>query len=629
MKRLSSYHNFILIIIADMILLSISCYAAFMLRFNFSIPAHLSGLVYRTVPMAVIIKLITFYFFDLYRGMWRYTSTHDLMNVIKAAVVSSLLLVTLLVYTHGFTGFARSTFIIDLVLTILLISGSRIGIRLFFDFMSRKNTGEWSLLKSFSLKPKTGAKKVLILGAGDAGEKIFREIRSNPELRYHVMGFIDDDPAKWNKLIHNTTVLGNTEEIKSIVDRLKIEEIIIALPSATSEQMRRIVAHCKETGISFKTLPSLGELIDGRISIKSIRDVAYRDLLGREAVRLDENRIGAYLKNVRVLVTGAGGSIGSELCRQICRFRPECLVLLERAESPLYDMELELKKNFPSIHIFPALADVRDRKRLSDIFSTTHPQVVFHAAAYKHVPMLEIQPWEAITNNVTGTRNIVEIAKKFQVDRFVMVSTDKAVRPTNVMGASKRICELLVQGENGCREGTPRFMTVRFGNVVGSVGSVVPLFKKQIENGGPVTITHPDVTRYFMMIPEACQLILQAGAMGKGGETFILDMGTPVKIVDMAKDLIRLSGFEPEVDIDIEYIGLRPGEKLFEELITEGEGILPTTHEKIMVLSGLTCDLNELHDEIEGMVKLAQSQDATGIRSRLKKIIPEYRPAEN
>ena len=629
MKRLLSYHNFLLIIITDIILLSISCYAAFMLRFNFNIPDDFTGLVYRTVPMAVIIKLITFYFFDLYRGMWRYTSTNDLMNVIKASVISSLLLITLLVYTHGFSGFARSTLVIDLVLTILLISGSRVSIRLYFDVMGRKDSADGNLLKSFTLKRNKGAKKILIIGAGDAGEKIFREIRGNPGLNYRVMGFIDDDPAKWNKLIHNTTVLGEASELKTFVERLKIEEIIIALPSATSEQMRRIVTHCKETGISFKTLPSLGELIDGRISVKSIRDVAYRDLLGREAVRLDEKRIGGYIQNARVLVTGAGGSIGSELCRQICRFRPEMIVLCERAESPLYEIELELKKNFPSIRIIPALADVRDRNRLSDIFKKTQPHVVFHAAAYKHVPMLEIQPWEAITNNVVGTRNIVEICKQFKVDRFVLVSTDKAVRPTNVMGASKRVCELLVQGENSCGEDKPRLMIVRFGNVVGSVGSVVPLFKKQIETGGPVTITHPDVTRYFMMIPEACQLILQTGAMGKGGETFILDMGTPVKIVDMAKDLIRLSGFEPEVDIPIEYIGLRPGEKLYEELITEGEGILPTTHEKIMVLSGASCDLNELNSEIKSIVQLAQSQDAEGIRSQLKKIIPEYRPASN
>ena len=383
---------------------------------------------------------------------------------------------------------------------------------------------------------------------------------------------------------------------------------------------------CKKSGIPFKTVPGMGELIDGKVTIRAIREVAYRDLLGREVVRLDEERIGGYLKDARVMVTGAGGSIGSELCRQICRFHPRSLVLYENAESPLYEIDIELKGGFPGIKIVPVLGDIRNQGQLDKAFSAHRPRVVFHAAAYKHVPMMEIHPWKAVMNNILGTRNVIDTSSRYGVSRFVLVSTDKAVRPTNVMGASKRVAELLTQNQNGCGLSRTRYMTVRFGNVVGSVGSVVPLFRKQIEKGGPVTVTHPEVTRYFMTIPEACQLILQAGAMGEGGEIFILDMGTPIKIVDMARDLIRLSGFEPDVDIEIVFVGLRPGEKLYEELITEGEGVVPTTHEKIMVLRGKPCDQALLNGAVESLSGLAQEQHNAGIKAKLVQVVEDYRP---
>jgi FlaA1/EpsC-like NDP-sugar epimerase len=344
-------------------------------------------------------------------------------------------------------------------------------------------------------------------------------------------------------------------------------------------------------------------------------------------IKLDQERIGATIRGKRVLVTGAAGSIGWELCRQVCRFRPERLVLYERAESPLYELELELKHRFHSVKIVPQLADIRDRQQLEKAFEASRPHVVFHAAAYKHVPMLELHPWKAVKNNICGTRNLIDVATKFAVERFVFVSTDKAVRPVNVMGATKRVAEMLVQGVNGHGSSRSRFITVRFGNVVGSAGSVVPLFRKQIAAGGPVTVTHPEVTRYFMTIPEACQLILQAGAMGEGREIFILDMGTPVKIDDMARDLIRLSGYEPAVDIKIEYIGLRPGEKLYEELITDGEGIVPTTHEKIMVLEGTTCNPQLLNGNIDDLARLAHDQDVEKIKRKLQEIVPEYEPS--
>jgi FlaA1/EpsC-like NDP-sugar epimerase len=390
--------------------------------------------------------------------------------------------------------------------------------------------------------------------------------------------------------------------------------------------MRALLALCEESGLPSKTVPGMGELIDGKVSIKAIRDVDYRDLLGREVIRLDEDRISKYLEKASVLVTGAGGSIGSELCRQICRFDPSCLILYDRAESALYEIDLELRTDYPEVEVVTILGDIRDRRQLSIALSSYQPQVVFHAAAYKHVPMMELHPWKAVRNNILGTRHVMEISKEHGVERFVLVSTDKAVRPANVMGASKRVAELLVQNQNGCGSDKTKFITVRFGNVVGSAGSVVPLFKKQIERGGPVTVTHPEVARYFMTIPEACQLILQAGAMGEGGEIFLLDMGTPVKIVDMARDLIRLSGFEPEEDIKIKFVGLRPGEKLFEELITSGEGIVPTSHEKIMVLRGETCDQDRLNAVIEELISLAQEQDSEGIRAKLQEIVKDYRP---
>jgi FlaA1/EpsC-like NDP-sugar epimerase len=439
-----------------------------------------------------------------------------------------------------------------------------------------------------------------------------------------VVGFLDDNPDKVGMKIHGVPVLSAISDIEPAAKKVNADEALIAIPSANSKQMRGFVEICDKSGLKFKTMPGMGELINGQITVNAIREVAYRDLLGREIIKLEEEKIGTYLKGKSVLVTGAGGSIGSELCRQICRFKPRRIALYERAESSLYEIELEIKRNFSNTEILAQLADTRDRNQLEKAFEASKPEVVFHAAAYKHVPMLELQPWKAVKNNIQGTRNLVDFANRFKVNRFVFVSTDKAVRPTNVMGATKRVSEMLVQGQNGYGLSHTKFMIVRFGNVAGSVGSVIPLFKKQIKNGGPVTVTHPEVTRFFMTIPEACQLILQAGAMGHGGEIFILDMGTSIKIADMAVDLIRLSGFEPDVDIKIEYVGLRPGEKLYEELITEGEGILPTSHEKIMVLKGADCNLQVLNGSIDDIIKLTRSQDAEIIKAKLREIVPEY-----
>jgi FlaA1/EpsC-like NDP-sugar epimerase len=622
------YKNFLIVLAIDTFLIAFAWYFANLLRFNFDIPPDSIAAITRLVPIILGTKVVIFYLFDLYKGMWRYTSIDDLLNIIKASGISSLLVVTVVAFTHGLAGFARAAFVIDWVLTIFLIAGYRMAIRLYFWLGPKDRLSSFRFLTLFKLKKgeRSGAKKLLILGAGDCGEKIYREIQDNASLRYEVVGFLDDDLTKVGKLLHGVPILGTTSELKNLAQRIGAQETLIAIPSATSAQMRALLARCEESGLPSKTVPGMGELIDGKVSVKAIRDVDYRDLLGREVIRLDEDRIAAYLEKARVLVTGAGGSIGSELCRQICRFNPSCLILYERAESPLYEIDLELRADYPGAKVVSILGDIRDRSQLSRALSDYQPQVVFHAAAYKHVPMMELQPWKAVRNNILGTRHVMELSREQGVERFVLVSTDKAVRPVNVMGASKRVAELLVQYQNGCELGRTKFITVRFGNVVGSVGSVVPLFKKQIERGGPVTVTHPEVTRYFMTIPEACQLILQAGAMGEGGEIFILEMGTPIKIVDMARDLIRLSGFDPDVDIKIEFVGLRPGEKLFEELITSGEGIVPTSHEKIMVLRGKRCDQDRLNAVIDELTKLAQEQNGAGIRAKLQEIVEDYTP---
>jgi len=628
-KKLQS--NLPVVLLIDGLFFTMAWYGAFWLRFNFQIPESNQGLITRSIAFVVPVNVLAFYFYDLYRGMWRYTSLNDLANIIKATTISSMIIFLAIYFSHGFMNFARSALIIDWFLVIFLTAGYRVGMRLYFGLIKGDEIAHNPIRQLFlkNGKGKSDASRLVIIGAGDCGEMIYREIRDNASLKYKVVGFLDKDVKKHGRQIHGIPILGSPDNIPMIATEMRVDEFLIAIPSATSDQMRNIVLQCKESGIAHKTVPGMGELIDGRVTVQAIREVQYRDLIGREVVNLEEARIGEYLENARVLVTGAGGSIGSELCRQICRFKPETLMLFERAESQLYDIDLELKSNFPYVKMIPVLADIRDRQQLKMAFEANRPQVIFHAAAYKHVPLIETHPWKGVRNNIVGTRNLVETANTFKVNRFVFVSTDKAVRPTNVMGSTKRVAELVVQGQNNCNASQTKFMTVRFGNVIGSIGSVIPLFKKQIAAGGPVTVTHPEMTRYFMTIPEAAQLILQAGSMGDGSEIFILDMGTPIKIVDMARDLISFSGLEPDRDIKIEFIGLRPGEKLYEELITEGEGIVPTSHEKIMVLKGQNCDQDVLNKKIDELRELAYEQDGEGIRKLLKEIVPEYTPTSH
>ncbi|MFO7802525.1 MAG: nucleoside-diphosphate sugar epimerase/dehydratase [Desulfovermiculus sp.] len=621
------HRNFILVLLFDALLLCASLYAANLIRFDLHVPSKHLELYFWALPVVLPVKLGVFYFFDLYHGMWRYTSISDLINVIKASFASTLLIVFLLLYINRFQGYSRSVFVIDLLLTIMCISGFRVAVRFFYE-RSFKDLALGAVLKKTLRRmgpPLKDRQKLLIVGAGDCGEKMYREIRDSGRLQSEVVGFVDDDPVKRGRKIHGTPVYGPVDRLREIKNRLKATQVLIALPSARGQEMRRIVDCCKQSGLSYKTVPSMAELIDGRVTYSSIRDVAYQDLLGREAVRLDQEKIGAYLRGQCVLVTGAGGSIGSELCRQICRYRPESLVLFERGENLLYHIEMEVHKRFPHIRIVPLLADVQDLTQVELCFRKYRPQTVFHAAAYKHVPMLENQPWSPVTNNIMGTANLIQASKDFGAQRFVFVSTDKAVRPANIMGASKRVAEMLIQSQNSCNKSQDtRFVCVRFGNVVGSAGSVVPLFQKQIEKGGPVTVTHPDVARYFMTISEACQLILQAGGMGQGGEIYILDMGRSIRIVDMASDLIRLSGLEPEQDVTIQYTGLRPGEKLFEELVAAEEDVVSTDHEKIMAVRSPDGKLEGLLEQIDLLLQAAQNQDEKKIRALFKRIVPEF-----
>jgi len=622
MRNIIHNKNFYLVLLLDFFLIVAAYFLAYLLRFEGQIPIKEWKSLTDTLPYIVPFKLSVFMFFGLYKGMWRYTSLVDLFNILKGTIISSGIVMIAILFIYRFEGFPRSVFVLDWILTSFFIAGVRVAIRL---LLSERERGLKFLFQNPFSKRRTirPQKRLLIIGAGDAGEKMLREIRDNPRLNYEVVGFLDDDPKKRGVRIHGVTVLGSVSRIHDMAYRDEMDEILIAVPSASAKQMRRIIEACEATGLKSRTTPGIGELIDGKISFKTVREVSFEDLLGRDPVNLDMKSIGNYLADKVVLVSGAGGSIGTELCRQIALFQPKNLILLDKTENSLFHIEMEFRQRFPNIFVTSVLGDVKYRSYLNKHFAYYRPQVVFHAAAYKHVPIVELNPWEAVFNNILGTKNIVEMSHKFGIERFIMISTDKAVRPSSVMGATKRVAEMITS----CYASNPsRFVSVRFGNVIGSEGSVVHLFKKQIERFGPVTVTHPEITRYFMTVPESCKLILQAGALGEGGEIFILDMGTPIKILDMARDLIRRSGFKPDVDIEIKFIGLRPGEKLHEELITEGEGIVRTPYDKIFVLKGDTFDLNWLYGKIEELVKLANEQDAEGIKSKLKEILPEYQP---
>jgi len=608
--------NFYILFGLDAVFIYLSFIISVFLRYEFIFPDELIHfLSIGPLLTILLIKLTSFSYFGLYRGMWRYTSIWDMLNVIKANIFASVTYVTLIWFTVGFQGISRAVFLIDFMILTVLAGSSRVGVRMFFNHILQAIRPKY---------PSHSIKNVIIIGAGNTGQTILRQSLEEPDEKIKVVGILDDNPNKIGSRIHDVPVLGSISSLKDV--HISYDEILICVPSANRKQMRDIIEICKESGKVFKSLPSISELVQGRVTISEFREVSLVDLLGREEVSLDKNSINKLINGKRVLITGAGGSIGSELVRQCLKYKPAIMVMLDLSEYNLFEMDREIIALESSILFKPVLCDIRDKDVLAQVFDEFEPQVVLHAAAYKHVPMQETFPWEAVKTNVLGTTNLTQIALQHMVEKFVLVSTDKAVKPVNVMGATKRLAELIVQSAN---TGSTEFMAVRFGNVLGSSGSVIPIFQEQIRNGGPVTVTDPDMQRYFMSVSEASQLILQAGALGEGGEVFVLDMGEPLRILDIANELIRLSGYEPELDIPINFIGPRPGEKKVEELVLDSEMLDHTRHDKIFVLKDHTITPKVLDFIKSGIydLELGISQNsANQIRRKLSSILPEYDP---
>ncbi|KJS66607.1 MAG: polysaccharide biosynthesis protein [Peptococcaceae bacterium BICA1-7] len=600
--------RFLFLLIIDAVLVTFGLLIAFYLRFmgeeglfNYYLNESIEIFF-----LAIVIYLTSFIKFRIYNRFWTYASTGELLAVINSVSIgalgtiaaSSLLRMTL----------PRSIIILSWAFTILLIGGSRFAWRLYVE--NKKSNGI------------SYGRKALIVGAGDAGAMVARELSNNKHIDLKPVGYVDDDPSKRNMSLLGIPVLGNREEIPDIINRHKIDEIIIAMPSVDGQSIREIVQISQSTQCSIKILPGVYEIIDGRVSIDRLRPLQLEDLLHREPVNVSLEGIAGYLKGKVVIVTGAGGSIGSELCRQIAVFEPSLLIVLGHGENSIHKIWHELGRNFPELNLVIEIADVRDSERIEHIFNRYQPQVVFHAAAHKHVPLMEMHPVESVKTNVFGTRNVANAALMVNAEVFIMISTDKAVNPSSVMGATKRLAELMVN--KLINQKRTIFASVRFGNVLGSNGSVVQVFRDQIRRGGPITVTHPDMTRFFMTIPEAVSLVIQAGTMARGGEIFVLDMGEPVKILDLAYDMIRLSGYEPERDIDIVFTGIRPGEKLFEELMTLEEGTSSTCHSKIFVARSCLVDNTRLQKEIEYLEMQTADIDGERIFEVLKKVIPGF-----
>ena len=602
-------HRIWLIALSQVVLIACSYYCSFALRLDLPLDRASRAQFWETLPVILVIKLVVFYHFGLLRGWWRYVGMSDVLNIAGTAFVSAALAYGLIVVGIRVSGYPRSVVLIDMVLTMAFVGGARVMVRAYTE-RARKYDGQ---------------KNTLIVGAGQAGRSIAQQMRSKPDLPYYPIGFVDDDPTKIGVKINGLKVLGSTETLSHLITKHQAECVLIAIPSAKGRVVEQIIDSCRENKVTFKILPAIAEVLDRPDSIKAARRIRIEDLLSRQPVRLDLERIRHRLENRVVLITGAGGSIGTELLRQVTNFRPRRLVLLDRSENDLFKISSELSKRFPEVNHVTVVGDILDVNRLREIFALYQPNSVFHAAAYKHVPMMETNCFQAIVNNVFGTYNVALLAKQYHADDFVLISSDKAVNPTNVMGVTKRIAEKIVLS---LQVNKTRFIAVRFGNVLGSNGSVVPVFEEQIAAGGPVTVTHPEAKRYFMTIAEAVQLVLQASAMGKGGEIFVLDMGEPVKIIDLAARMIRLAGLELDRDIRIAITGLRPGEKLFEEVKLEGEGIKPTPHEKIRVLEGGTVAFEQVRAWLEDLSGMVDSGNVHALIKKLVSIVPEYFPSE-
>ncbi len=601
----------------DLFMIPIAWFGAYWLRFNLDpIAEGFLNQALMLLPVIWIVQGGMFWYFGLYRGIWRFASIPDLVRIVKAVAAGVVVAATVCFILTRLQSVPRSIFILDGILLVLLLGGPRF----IYRWAKDRNFYRWIQDKQIDANAET--KNTLIVGAGKAGEMLVRDLLRAPRGLYRPVAFVDDNHKKIGKEIQGVPVTASCDEIPRLVTRLGVDLIIIALPSATSRQIRRVVEICETTGLPFRTLPQLQDLVSGRASLNDLRDVKIEDLLGREPVNLDWRAITESIHGRTILVTGGGGSIGAELCRQIARLKPARLIILERSEFNLYSIDLELRRKLPDLPLVSILGDTNDAVLMEHVLRDFSPAVIYHAAAYKHVPILEDQTRAAVLNNVLGTQVIASLATKHGCESFVMVSTDKAVNPANVMGASKRVAEMYCQSLNNTSK--TRFITVRFGNVLGSSGSVIPLFQQQIAQGGPVTVTHPDISRYFMTIPEACQLILQAGVIGRGGEIFVLDMGEPVKISYLAEQLIRLSGKTPGEDIEIIYTGLRPGEKLYEELFHNAEKLAETSHPKILLARCREMDKEILEKTFDSMQGACNDGDEATLKNILVELVPEH-----
>ena len=604
-----------LILTGQIVMVLTAFFLAVSLRFDGALPNEISSFLPALILPLIAIKLAGFSLFHLSSGWWRYVSLSDLVNLVKANIAGSAVYTLYVCYAPLPLTIPWSILVLDGLLCFLLMSGLRVSVRLGREFAC-----------NYSKNCSEEIKRIVVVGSGAVAQTIIREIRQSPKLNWDVVGLVDQDSSRLRHWFHGVQVLSDIEGLGELLRRASIDQVILANPVLEIKQLRQVVATCKKYGVTSKILPNVCEILNEDVSIRHVRDVNLEDLLGRPSVHLDVNNIKQYLGGKRVLVTGAAGSIGQEVCRQVARFGASSVVLFDQAETPLFDVERELKESYPAVEFIPSLSDVRDAAKVDFIFKRFRPEVVFHAAAYKHVPMSESNPVAVVKNNVIGSRNLVNAADRYQVDHFVMISTDKAVNPTNIMGASKRAAEIYVQAL--AASSRTSIVTVRFGNVLGSNGSVVPIFQNQILKGGPVTVTDPDVTRFFMTIPEAVQLVLQAGSMGRGGEIFVLDMGEPVRIVQLAEELIRLSGLTPYKDIDLVFTGLRPGEKLHEELLLNEEGVMPTSHKKICVARASRHNLAELDLQLDRLDNACVAMDCDQVMKHIHALVPEYHSAK-
>jgi len=609
----------IILVLYDIGAVILASYLSLLVRFDLQlskVPDEYMSVTNKSLPVAVVITILVFALLRLYTSLWTYAGATEFFNIVLSCIVASLLnMAAVMMMNHDIVvPLPRSYYLLYLLFLLGLTIISRYFYKTFFSVKKRVRT------------TKEVKKRVLVIGAGDAGNQLIREIKNSRYLPMKVVGVIDDDTGKVGNYIHGVKVVGTRNDIPKMADKLRAEEIILAMPSAKPQEVHDILDICKETGCELKKIPGIYQLVNGEVNVTDLREVDVNDLLGREPIEVNIDSIMGYVSDKVVLVTGGGGSIGSELCRQIAGHNPKQLIIIDIYENTTYDVQNELRKNFPDLDLVVLIASVRNTKRVDQIFQKYHPDIVYHAAAHKHVPLMEDSPNEAIKNNVLGTWKIVQAADRWKVKRFVMISTDKAVNPTNIMGASKRLCEMIIQTYDKISDTS--FVAVRFGNVLGSNGSVIPLFKKQIAAGGPVTVTHPDIIRYFMTIPEAVSLVLQAGAYAKGGEIFVLDMGEPVRILDLAKNLILLSGHKPGEDIEIVFTGLRPGEKLYEEMLMKEEGMQETENKLIHIGKPIEMDEEKFMEELKALSTYVV-EEPSDIREVVQRMVPTYHPQEN